>query len=71
MEDLIQEAMSKGEFENLPGKGRPIDFSDRNPHVDTTTHNLNKILANSGYAPAWIELEREIRYDQWKTFKLK
>ena len=61
VEDLIQESMSKGEFENLSGKGKPLDYNERNPLVDTMTHNINKILINNGYAPEWITLEKEIR----------
>jgi DnaJ family protein C protein 28 len=53
--------MSKGEFENLSGKGKPLDYNERNPLVDTMTHNINKILINNGYAPEWITLEKEIR----------
>jgi hypothetical protein len=26
VEAIIQEAMARGEFENLPGKGKPIDL---------------------------------------------
>lgn len=63
VEDLIQESMSKGEFDNLSGKGKPLDYTERNPLVDTMTHNINKILINNGYAPQWITLEKEIRED--------
>ncbi|KAJ8314269.1 hypothetical protein KUTeg_008830 [Tegillarca granosa] len=61
VEDLIQESMHKGDFDNLPGKGRPLDYTERNPLVDTMTHNINKILINNGYAPEWITLEKDIR----------
>lgn len=27
VESLIKEAMERGEFENLPGKGKPIDLT--------------------------------------------
>ncbi|VDI51928.1 DnaJ homolog subfamily C member 28 [Mytilus galloprovincialis] len=63
VQDLIQESMSKGEFDNLSGKGKPLDYNERNPLVDTMTHNINKILINNGYAPQWITLEKEIRED--------
>ncbi|KAL5006754.1 hypothetical protein ScPMuIL_015560 [Solemya velum] len=61
VEDLIQESMMKGEFDNLHGKGRPLEYSNRNPMVDTDTHNINKILINNGYVPEWVTLEKEIR----------
>lgn len=43
VEDLIQESMSKGEFENLSGKGKPLQDQNRNPYVDFTTHKLNEV----------------------------
>lgn len=43
VEDLIQESMSKGEFENLSGKGKPLKDQNRNPYVDFTTHKLNEV----------------------------
>ena len=61
MEDLIADAMNKGEFDNISGKGKPLDFTERNPLVDSDTHNINKILINNGYMPEWISLEREIK----------
>lgn len=44
VEDLIQESMSKGEFENLTGKGKPLKDQNRNPYVDFTTHKLNEVM---------------------------
>ncbi|NXM78629.1 DJC28 protein, partial [Serilophus lunatus] len=61
VEDLIQESMAKGDFDNLSGKGKPLrKFSDA-PHIDPMTHNLNRILIDNGYQPEWILLQKEIR----------
>lgn len=44
VEDLIQEAMSKGEFSDLSGMGKPLKTTSvRNPHVDFVTHKLNQV----------------------------
>lgn len=43
VEDLIQESMSKGEFSNLSGKGKPLKDQNPNPYVDFTTHKLNEV----------------------------
>lgn len=44
VEDLIQEAMSKGEFSDLPGMGKPLKTTSvRNPYVDFVTHKLNQV----------------------------
>jgi len=31
-ERKIREAMERGEFDNLPGQGKPLDLSDRDPN---------------------------------------
>lgn len=62
VEDLIQEAMSKGEFKNLSGSGKPLKL-EQELFVDSTTRRLNKVLIESGFAPEWISLEKEIRQD--------
>ncbi|KAM3836997.1 dnaJ homolog subfamily C member 28 [Vipera latastei] len=61
VEDLIQESMAKGDFDNLSGKGKPLQkFSDCT-HIDPMTHNLNRILIDNGYQPEWILIQKEIR----------
>ncbi|XP_075053293.1 dnaJ homolog subfamily C member 28 [Mixophyes fleayi] len=61
VEDLIQESMAKGDFDNLSGKGKPLDKFSSSPHVDPMTHNLNRILIDNGFLPEWIVLQKEIR----------
>lgn len=64
VEDLLQEAMSKGQFENLEGKGKPLSHAQsQNPYVDFTQHKINKILLDNGFTPEWITLQKEIRVD--------
>lgn len=60
VEDLIQDAMIKGEFHNLPGSGKPFSYTEHNPMLDISTHNLNKILINNGYTPEWIRMRKDI-----------
>ena len=60
-DEMIREAMERGEFDNLKEMGKPLDhLSEVNHHTDTNTHRLNKILANSGYVPDWLQLDRVI-----------
>lgn len=62
VEDLIQEAMSKGDFQNLSGVGKPLkNHQNENPYVDFSTHKINKILIDNGFTPEWINLGKEIR----------
>lgn len=54
--------MSKGEFNNLSGKGKPLpEHNHRNPYVDFVTHKLNQVLIDNGFTPEWIMLQKEIR----------
>lgn len=47
VEDLIQESMSKGDFNNIRPSGKPIH--ERNPHyTDFTTYKMNEILIDNG-----------------------
>lgn len=61
VEDLIQESMARGDFDNLSGKGKPLDKFSYCPHIDPMTHNLNRILMDNGYQPEWIMMQKEIR----------
>lgn len=72
VEDLIQEAMNKGEFSDLPGMGKPLkdDITRQNPYVDFTTHKLNQVLIDNGFTPEWIQLSKEIRDEIKEVQKL-
>lgn len=62
VEDLIQEAMSKGDFDNLSCSGKPLsNVQQQNPYVDFTQHKINKILLDNGFSPEWITLQKDIR----------
>ncbi|KAK9501902.1 hypothetical protein O3M35_012538 [Rhynocoris fuscipes] len=68
VEDLIQEAMNKGEFDNLKGSGKPLKNIKRthNPYVDFVTHKMNEVLIDNGFAPSWINLQKEITEEKEK-----
>ncbi|KAJ8983953.1 hypothetical protein NQ317_008655 [Molorchus minor] len=62
VEDLIQESMSRGEFSNLKGCGKPLrTYQNTNPYVDFVTHKINEVLIDNGFSPEWITLQKEIR----------
>ena len=61
VEDLISESMAKGEFDNLGGAGKPLpERVIYNPYEDFTTHKMNQILVDGGFAPEWIMLKKDI-----------
>ena len=59
LEEILQQAIKEGKFKDLSGKGQPLELNE-NPLEDPEKRLVNKILANSGFSPAWIEDRREI-----------
>jgi hypothetical protein len=59
----IAEAQRAGLFDNLSGSGKPLNLDDDSmvPEEDRIAHRM---LKNAGLAPAWIELQKEIREQQ-------
>ena len=60
VERQIIEAQERGEFDDLPGKGRPLDLTE-NPFADPEWRVAYKILQDNGFTLDWIELDKEIR----------
>ena len=53
----IREAQARGDFDNLPGRGRPIDLGSE---PDDEAWLANHLLREQGFRPAWIEDGRAI-----------
>jgi hypothetical protein len=58
-EQRIGEAMARGEFDNLEGRGRKIDFADESM-IPQDLRMAYKILKNAGYLPQELLEEKEI-----------
>ena len=59
IETLIKEAQARGEFDNLPGKGKPDDLTDYfNAPEDVRVAQV--MLRSAGMVPVEIELLQEI-----------
>lgn len=65
----IQEAMERGDFKDLPGKGKPQQRDD-NPYVPPAVRTVNQMLKDNGFAPRWIEVDKEIRAETEQAEKL-
>ncbi len=59
-EARIQEAMAEGQFDDLPGRGRPLPLDD-DALVPETLRVAYRLLKNAGYLPPELSLRREIR----------
>ena len=58
VEERIREAQSDGMFDNLPGKGRPLNLDDDNG-VPEDLRLTYKVLKNSNCLPIEMELRKE------------
>ncbi len=63
VEKQIREAIERGEFDHLPGKGKPLDLGE-DPFTPTEWQLAFKILKDAGAAPGWIEQDKEIRLER-------
>ena len=60
VEERILDAQRKGEFDNLPGVGKPLDLEESGS-VPEDLRIAYKILKNADYIPPELELKKEIR----------
>ena len=60
IESRIKEAQQKGEFEDLPGTGQPLNMED-DSHIPPDLRMPYKILKNAGCIPPELQLKKEIR----------
>ena len=58
-EKKIREAMDNGEFDDLPGKGKPLQLED-DRHIAQDIRLAHKILKNANCLPPELELRKEI-----------
>ncbi len=59
-EKRIKKAMQEGQFENLPGKGKPLVFED-DSMIPEDLRMAYKILKNAGFIPPELQTEKEIK----------
>jgi DnaJ family protein C protein 28 len=55
----IEEAIRRGEFDNLPGRGKPIDVQP-DPFVPQDRQMAYRLLKNNDMAPGWITERKEV-----------
>jgi hypothetical protein len=60
IEKKIQDAQENGDFDDLPGKGKPIDLED-DRNIPEELRLTYKILKNADCLPPELELRKEIR----------
>lgn len=60
IEQKIQAAMAKGEFDNLPGTGKPLDLDD-DTFAPADMKMAYRILKNAGTLPQELTIYQEIQ----------
>lgn len=58
-EQRIVDAIARGELDNLPGAGKPLEFDDE-PFVSPEQRMVNRVLKNAGFTPPEVLLRKEI-----------
>jgi hypothetical protein len=58
-EQKIREAIEKGELDNLPGKGKPLQLEDYS-HIPEELRAGYKILKNAGLLPEEMDIQKAI-----------
>jgi DnaJ homolog subfamily C member 28 len=59
IDEQIHEAQSRGDFDNLPGVGKPLHLDEKPFSGDRAM--AYSLLKQNGYAPPEVELAKEIR----------
>lgn len=60
IEEIIQDAIARGEFDNLPGKGKPLDH-DAYFALPEDQRLAYSMLRNAGFVPEEVALLKEIK----------
>lgn len=59
IEKRIQESLAKGEFDSLPGRGKPLQLED-DSHIPEDLRLAYKVLKNANCLPPEVELRKDI-----------
>ena len=63
IEERIRMAQERGDFEDLPGLGKPLRFED-DSHVPEDLRMAYKVMKNADFIPPEIALKKQIRSTQ-------
>ena len=66
IDQLMNKAQADGLMDNLPGQGQPLQLDD-DALVPDEYRLGNRMLKSSGFAPPWIEAQREIEQERAKV----
>ena len=61
VDQMIRDAQARGEFDNLPGAGKPLKLEDS--PFGAEWQSAFRMAKNAGAAPLWVQLDKEIGED--------
>src|SRR5215213_4239367 len=59
IDEQIQDALRKGQFADLPGKGKPLKLDD-DSHVPEQMRMANKLLRDNDLVPEWMQQGKDL-----------
>ncbi len=67
-EEKIRSAIESGEWDNLPGKGKPVKWQE-NPYEPPEWRMVFSLLRRNGFSLPWLEERKEIETEiqQWRS----
>ncbi|KAG5177653.1 hypothetical protein JKP88DRAFT_350648 [Tribonema minus] len=60
VEDKIQMAIMRGDFDALRGRGQPLETEREGSVVDPATDVISRLLAQNGILPGWVEKQKAV-----------
>ncbi|CAA9211729.1 MAG: hypothetical protein AVDCRST_MAG77-310 [uncultured Chloroflexi bacterium] len=61
VDKMIRDAQARGDFDNLPGAGKPLDLEENVFAGDMAS--AFRLVRNANAAPLWVQLDKEIGDD--------
>lgn len=64
----VRDAQDEGAFDNLPGKGKPLNL-EIDPRVPPEQRAAYRLMREAQLLPDWIQIDKEIRtrLEQWEA----
>lgn len=59
MDEILTRAVKQGDFDDLPGHGKPLRLTEQDPFAGPEAEGY-RILKEAGFTPEWIELRKQI-----------
>jgi DnaJ family protein C protein 28 len=61
IDDILNQAMENGDFDNLPGAGKPLNLNNADSHGDPTWKLAHRIMKENEIVPPWIAEKKDIQ----------